>query len=385
MRKFLLVTTLVFSIFLSASVFAQDEAPTAPTNQLYLPIISASTEDVVGDTGILQTFIPNPETLTLDPVGELDAASACSSPLPPGKVIWKVSDPKGAGYSVLPENSDTLTWAAGSEQDVDGIYRSPWLGCKAWKIPDHCAVTVYTDASISYCCDPNPILIGLYGVAREVNTCLGEAEGWPDHPLNFGSGPAFYDRCASENQRCAYTSGLINVAYGANGQFNYRYGISRSIMCNNGKFGDPIPGFVKACYTSPSNNNGGPRGFARCASENQRCAFSGTKTVAYGAYGQFNYRSGITGGIDCNNGAFGDPISGVVKSCYSITVSNSGPSGYTRCAGENQRCTFSGTKTVAYGSSGQFNYRSGITGGIDCNNGAFGDPISGVVKSCYIK
>lgn len=62
-----------------------------------------------------------------------------------------------------------------------------------------------------------------------------------------------------------------------------------------------------------------------------------------------------------------------------------GPSGYTFCANENQRCNFSGTKDVAYGANGSFNYKYNISDGIDCNNSTFGDPISGVGKACYTK
>lgn len=62
-----------------------------------------------------------------------------------------------------------------------------------------------------------------------------------------------------------------------------------------------------------------------------------------------------------------------------------GPSGYTYCASEGQRCNFSDTKDVVYGASGQFNYKTGISGGIDCNNGVFGDPNYGVTKACYVK
>jgi len=65
-----------------------------------------------------------------------------------------------------------------------------------------------------------------------------------------------------------------------------------------------------------SNPGGGPAGYTFCANENQRCNFSGTKDVAYGANGSFNYKYNISGGIDCNNGTFGDPISGVGKACY---------------------------------------------------------------------
>jgi hypothetical protein len=108
----------------------------------------------------------------------------------------------------------------------------------------------------------------------------------------------------------------MDVAYGANGQFNYRYGVTGGIDCNNGTFGDPIPGVIKACYTKDSGDDDGPPGYTFCSNEYERCSFSGTMDVAYGANGQFNYRYGVTGGIDCNNGTFGDPIPGVIKACY---------------------------------------------------------------------
>ena len=61
------------------------------------------------------------------------------------------------------------------------------------------------------------------------------------------------------------------------------------------------------------------------------------------------------------------------------------PSGYDFCSWENQRCNFSGVKDVAYGASGQFAYRYALSGGIDCNNATFGDPINSVVKACFTK
>lgn len=61
------------------------------------------------------------------------------------------------------------------------------------------------------------------------------------------------------------------------------------------------------------------------------------------------------------------------------------PAGYTFCAWENERCSFSGTADVAYGANGRFAYRSGASGGIDCNNDVFGDPAYGVRKACYVR
>ncbi|MFK7931599.1 MAG: hypothetical protein AB8H79_25690, partial [Myxococcota bacterium] len=60
-----------------------------------------------------------------------------------------------------------------------------------------------------------------------------------------------------------------------------------------------------------------PNNATRCAVENQRCAFSGTANVYYGAQGKWAVRS-ANGSISCNNATFGDPIHGVVKSCFVV-------------------------------------------------------------------
>ncbi|MBI3160497.1 MAG: peptidoglycan DD-metalloendopeptidase family protein, partial [Chloroflexi bacterium] len=62
-----------------------------------------------------------------------------------------------------------------------------------------------------------------------------------------GGGPSGYTHCANEGGRCNF-SGTADVAYGANGAFNYKYGVQNGIDCNNSVFGDPINGVVKACY-----------------------------------------------------------------------------------------------------------------------------------------
>jgi hypothetical protein len=71
---------------------------------------------------------------------------------------------------------------------------------------------------------------------------------------------------------------------------------------------------------------------------------------------------------------------------YSSGSQDSGPgSGYSRCAAEGERCNFGGMKDVAYGASGRWAFRGFVTGGIDCNNNVFGDPLPGVRKACWIK
>jgi hypothetical protein len=74
-------------------------------------------------------------------------------------------------------------------------------------------------------------------------------------------------------------------------------------------------------------------------------------------------------------------------STAAVFVPDGVPAGFTRCAGEAERCVFTGTRTTVYGSgaaAGSYRYRT-ATDGIDCGIVAFGgDPTVGVLKSCYV-
>jgi hypothetical protein len=63
------------------------------------------------------------------------------------------------------------------------------------------------------------------------------------------------------------------------------------------------------------------------------------------------------------------------------------PAGYVRCAGEAQdtNCQFSGNTTMYYGVPGAYAVGT-VQGPFNCaaGNSAFGDPIYGTVKSCYV-
>lgn len=61
-----------------------------------------------------------------------------------------------------------------------------------------------------------------------------------------------YQLCADEGQTCQ-VNGLSQVAFGAEGAFNYRL-VQDDIACNNVEFGDPINGTVKPCYILPISN-----------------------------------------------------------------------------------------------------------------------------------
>lgn len=131
----------------------------------------------------------------------------------------------------------------------------------------------------------------------------------------------------------------------------------------------------------------GADGWTGCASEGGNCVFTGTRQVRYGASDLYSYRT-ATGSVVCNNGTFGDPAYGVIKSCSyapaTTTAAAPAPtSSWTQCAGENGSCSFSGTRQVRYGANGVYVYKT-VAGPISCNNSTFGDPIVGVVKMCSV-
>jgi hypothetical protein len=104
------------------------------------------------------------------------------------------------------------------------------------------------------------------------------------------------------------------VAYGAVGSFLYKT-VTGPVTCTNAAMGgDALAGEVKACYV----RTGGPNGFtAQCAGEGGICALPGRQTVAYGANGSYVYKV-LDPGAACTTQTFGtDPISGVLKACFS--------------------------------------------------------------------
>ena len=57
------------------------------------------------------------------------------------------------------------------------------------------------------------------------------------------------------------------------------------------------------------------------------------------------------------------------------------PSGYTKCAKEGETCTFSGTRSVAYGKAGTFVYAN-LTGPISCAASRFPAISVGTPRYC---
>jgi prepilin-type N-terminal cleavage/methylation domain-containing protein len=59
--------------------------------------------------------------------------------------------------------------------------------------------------------------------------------------------------CSGENTTCTF-SGTATIVYGSatQGRFNRLANQTGSVGCNNSVFGDPAPGYVKACYVFPN-------------------------------------------------------------------------------------------------------------------------------------
>lgn len=177
---YVLAATLLFSVAPSAAL-AQEPVPQVATDDVIDP------NDTVGSA---KFFTIDPRTYEVTDIskemsqtGYAPEGLCVRTPLKPGKVYWRMSNPQGYGFSVLPESSNTLTWAVGTWQAIDGIYRSRWGSCRAFKVPDHCTVDWYSNDSYYECCNAAAALI--FGRSKYTNTCDSSSPeaSWPDHPL----------------------------------------------------------------------------------------------------------------------------------------------------------------------------------------------------------
>ncbi|MFC5528204.1 fibronectin type III domain-containing protein [Cohnella yongneupensis] len=71
------------------------------------------------------------------------------------------------------------------------------------------------------------------------------------------------------------------------------------------------------------------------------------------------------------------------SAALNVTTSSSSAANWVNCAGENNTCTFSGTKEVRYGANGFYAYGT-YTNSVYCGNSTFGDPIPGTYKTCDV-
>jgi hypothetical protein len=202
--------------------------------------------------------------------------------------------------------------------------------------------------------------------------------------------PPGYSLCSAENELCIFDGfpGFhgVSVAYGANGSFVFQNKYL-FIRCNNGTFGvDPAPGIVKACYV-PTD----PPGYIPWATQGKSCALSNTKTVAFGANGQFTSWPQFTGkDVLCNYRSFpgADPAPGVAENCFIPAP----PPNYDFCSVEGATCSLVSAlgltdEEVAFGGDGNFVFRNftGDPTAISCTPSAFFgvDPAPGAPEACF--
>jgi hypothetical protein len=196
--------------------------------------------------------------------------------------------------------------------------------------------------------------------------------------------PGTWPICSNENATCAVTQKEL-VTFGSNGHYSYFELNPESLGCNAHALGDPNNGTYKSCYRQDLPTS--PNEWTQCVAENQLCRFDGSvMTVAFGANGNYHFGT-FTSDANCNNGTFGDPAPGVVKSCF-VIAPPPGTVTWNVCATDNQTCVFPapGTHELAYGANGHFVYRNVTltpTSGIPCSSANFGDPAPGLPKACY--
>src|SRR5436190_23722225 len=77
-----------------------------------------------------------------------------------------------------------------------------------------------------------------------------------------------------------------------------------------------VPTLLVLLFLQASSNAQVPSNYELCAKEGERCQFTGTRTVRYGANGIWAETT-ATNGITCGVAAFGrDPVPNVLKQCY---------------------------------------------------------------------
>ncbi len=135
--------------------------------------------------------------------------------------------------------------------------------------------------------------------------------------------PIGFMSCAKEGERCKF-EGTKEVMYGA-GNGWVKMTATNGIDCGVAAFGsDPAENVWKECYIPFTVSPGTKYSpFEICAKrEGERCQFTGTREVMYGAGDKWSIRQ-ATDGILCSADIFGDPAPNVYKACFvsSKTVS----------------------------------------------------------------
>ena len=181
---------------------------------------------------------------------------------------------------------------------------------------------------------------------------------------------ANYEFRASEGSNPVSVTPGTEIAFGANGVFNFRRITSSTFVCDRSTFGNPLVNVPKACYQPMP-------GYNRVAGNGEQFSAGSGASVAYGNGGRFNFKI-VSGSVSCSVGTFGDPASGVQKDCFLLQLN-------IPVAAEGQSFNLQSSSVVSYtsGLDGNVLIKSGVTSDTCSSSNYGGDPDLGTVKQCY--
>jgi fibronectin type 3 domain-containing protein len=297
-----------------------------------------------------------------------------------------------------------LSWTASSGATSYNVKRSTVSGSGYVSVASQTTTASFTNTALTNGTTYYYVVSAVNAVGESANSA--QVSATPSIPV----GPAGYTYVTNEGQSYTFTT-TVDLAYGANGSFNYLFSRTGTITFNNATFGDPILGTAKYGFYKVSSPTipAAPTGLAATAGTAQVAL---SWTASSGATSYNVKRSTVSGSgyvtvaspttASSTNTALTNgttyyyvvsAVNSVGESANSAQVSATpsipvGPAGYTYVADEGQSYTFTTTVDLAYGAygaNGSFNYLFSRTGTITFNNATFGDPILGTKKFGFYK
>jgi fibronectin type 3 domain-containing protein len=309
--------------------------------------------------------------------------------------------PAPTGLTATTGNAQVaLSWTASSGATSYNVKRSTVSGSGYVSVASQTTTASFTNTALTNGTTYYYVVSAVNAVGESANSA--QVSATPSIPV----GPAGYTYVADERQSYTFTT-TVDLAFGANGSFNYLFSRTGTITFDTATFGDPIPGTAKYGFYKVSSPTipAAPTGLTATAG-NAQVALSWTASSGATSYnvkrstvsgsGYVSVASPTTASYTntaLTNGTtyyyVVSAVNSVGESANSAQVSATstpiGPAGYTYVTNEGQSYTFTTTVDLAYGANGSFNYLFSRTGTITFNNATFGDPILGTAKYGFYK